>query len=94
MPDDARALILDFGSVVTLTMFETHRFSEHNLGLAEGSLTWMGPFDPDNDPLWAAMQRDEITERPSVPLMMRQGPTGSLSSRALEQRCHGYARPW
>ncbi|NSY40623.1 HAD-IA family hydrolase [Leisingera sp. ANG59] len=63
MAQDAKALILDFGSVVTLTMFETHRFSEHNLGLPEGSLNWMGPFDPDNDPLWAAMQRDEITER-------------------------------
>lgn len=61
--EPAEALILDFGSVVTLTMFETHRFSERNLGLPEGSLTWMGPFDPDNDPLWTAMQRDEITER-------------------------------
>lgn len=59
----AKALILDFGSVVTLTMFETHRFSERNLGLAEGTLTWMGPFDPEQDMLWAAMQRDEITER-------------------------------
>ena len=63
MPEDAKALILDFGSVVTLTMFETHRSSERNLGLAEGSLTWMGPFDPDGDPLWQSMQRDEITER-------------------------------
>lgn len=59
----AEALILDFGSVVTLTMFETHRLSEKYLDLPEGSLTWMGPFDPENDPLWAAMQRDEITER-------------------------------
>lgn len=59
----ADALILDFGSVVTLTMFETHRMSEKNLGLPPGSLTWMGPFDPDSDPLWASMQRDEITER-------------------------------
>ena len=61
--DPAEALILDFGSVVTLTMFETHAFTERNLGLPPGSLTWMGPFDPDNDPLWTAMQRDEITER-------------------------------
>lgn len=61
--DPAQALLLDFGSVVTLTMFETHRFSEENLGLPEGSLTWMGPFDPKGDALWAAMQRDEITER-------------------------------
>jgi putative hydrolase of the HAD superfamily len=59
----ARALILDFGSVVTQTMFETHRLTEDALGLAPGTLTWMGPFDPARDPLWAAMQRDEITER-------------------------------
>lgn len=59
----ADALILDFGSVVTLTMFETHDFSEKSLGLPKGSLTWMGPFDPEADTLWAAMQRDEMTER-------------------------------
>jgi putative hydrolase of the HAD superfamily len=63
MSKPAEALILDFGSVVTLTMFETHRFSEQNLGLPEGSLTWMGPFAPEEDELWASMQRDEITER-------------------------------
>ena len=60
---EAEALVLDFGSVVTLTMFETHRFSERNIGLPEGSLTWMGPFDPKADTLWSSMQRDEITER-------------------------------
>lgn len=63
MAENAKALILDFGSVVTLTMFETHRSSERNLGLKEGSLTWMGPFDPEGDLLWQSMQRDEITER-------------------------------
>lgn len=61
--NNADALVLDFGSVVTLTMFETHRLSEKEMGLPEGSLTWMGPFDPQGDVLWASMQRDEITER-------------------------------
>lgn len=59
----ARALILDFGSVVTYSLFETHRDTERTLGLPENSLTWMGPFDPGSDPLWQAMQRDEISER-------------------------------
>ena len=63
LKQEAEALVLDFGSVVTLTMFETHRFSERNIGLPEGSLTWMGPFDPKADTLWSSMQRDEITER-------------------------------
>jgi putative hydrolase of the HAD superfamily len=58
-----RALLLDFGSVISLSAFERHRQTERALNLAPGSLTWMGPLDPDTDPLWAAMQRDEITER-------------------------------
>ena len=58
-----RALILDFGGVVTRTLFETHDITERALGLAAGSLTWNGPFDPSTDPLWRSMQAREITER-------------------------------
>lgn len=58
-----KALILDFGGVVTRTLFETHADSEAALGLAPGSLTWRGPFDQDSDPLWVSMQKREITER-------------------------------
>ena len=58
-----RALILDFGGVVTRTLFETHDVTERALGLAPGALTWRGPFDPATDPLWVSMQQREITER-------------------------------
>ena len=58
-----RALILDFGGVVTRTLFETHDVTERALCLAPGTLTWRGPFDPATDPLWASMQKREITER-------------------------------
>ncbi len=58
-----KALILDFGGVVTRTLFETHDLTERALGLAAGSLTWRGPFDPASDPLWVSMQNREITER-------------------------------
>jgi putative hydrolase of the HAD superfamily len=58
-----RALILDFGGVVTRTFFETHDHTEKALGLRPGTLTWRGPFDEGSDPLWASMQRDEISER-------------------------------
>ncbi|MDH6233549.1 putative hydrolase of the HAD superfamily [Mesorhizobium soli] len=58
-----RALILDFGGVVTRTLFETHDVTERALGLAPGSLTWRGPFDPATDPVWVSMQKREITER-------------------------------
>jgi putative hydrolase of the HAD superfamily len=58
-----KALILDFGGVVTRTLFETHDETERALGLQPGSLTWRGPFDPSSDRLWERMQAREITER-------------------------------
>jgi putative hydrolase of the HAD superfamily len=58
-----RALLLDFGSVISLSLFERHRQTEQALNLPEGTLTWLGPLDPDTDALWVQMQRDEITER-------------------------------
>lgn len=58
-----RALILDFGGVISRTLFETHDLTEAALGLPPGTLTWRGPFDPGSDPLWQDMQADRITER-------------------------------
>ena len=58
-----KALILDFGGVVTRTLFETHDLTERALGLAPGTLAWRGPFDPASDPLWVSMQAGDITER-------------------------------
>ncbi|TPJ79089.1 HAD-IA family hydrolase [Mesorhizobium sp. B2-6-2] len=58
-----QALVLDFGGVVTRTLFETHALTERALGLAPGTLAWRGPFDPASDPLWRSMQADEISER-------------------------------
>ena len=57
------ALILDFGGVITRTLFETHELTERALGLSPGSLTWQGPFAPELDELWTAMQNGEISER-------------------------------
>jgi putative hydrolase of the HAD superfamily len=62
-PTRARALIFDFGGVISRTLFETHAQSEATLGLPPGSLTWRGPFDPATDPLWRDMQADRISER-------------------------------
>lgn len=59
----ARGLILDFGGVVSKTLFETHPVTEAALGLPPGTLAWRGPFDPDGDPLWQEMQADRISER-------------------------------
>ena len=59
----ASALVLDFGGVISKTLFETHDATEAALGLAPGTLTWRGPFAQDTDPLWSAMQRGELSER-------------------------------
>lgn len=58
-----QALVLDFGGVVTRTLFETHAVTEAALGLAPGTLKWRGPFDAESDPLWRDMQAGLLTER-------------------------------
>ena len=59
----ARALVLDFGGVITRTIFETQPENERALGLPPGTLNWRRPFEPSGDPLWRAMQAGEISER-------------------------------
>lgn len=71
-----RALVLDFGGVISKTLFETHALSEAALGLAPGTLTWRGPFDPETDAAWRAMQSGEMTERDYWALRMVE--TGAL----------------
>jgi putative hydrolase of the HAD superfamily len=58
-----RALVLDFGGVISKTLFETHEATEAALGLAPGTLGWRGPFAAATDPLWLAMLRGELSER-------------------------------
>jgi putative hydrolase of the HAD superfamily len=58
-----KALVLDFGGVITRTLFETHGLTEKALGLPAGTLGWRGPFAPETDPLWQSMQAGEISER-------------------------------
>lgn len=58
-----RGLLLDFGAVISVSVFERHRETEQILGLPPNSLSWLGPIDPSTDPLWESMQRDEISER-------------------------------
>jgi len=69
-------MILDFGGVISRTLFETHDITEAALGLPPGTLTWQGPFDPSSDPLWQSMQADQISERDYW--MARTRETGAL----------------
>jgi putative hydrolase of the HAD superfamily len=57
------ALLLDFGSVVTRSVFEIADVAEQRLGLTPGALDWRGALDPATDALWRDMQADLITER-------------------------------
>ena len=61
--DMTRALVLDFGGVISRTLFETHDTTERALGLPPGTLCWRGPFDPGGDALWRDMQAGRISER-------------------------------
>lgn len=58
-----RALVLDFGGVISRTLFETHAETERALKLQPGALRWRGPLDPSSDALWRQMQAGEISER-------------------------------
>ncbi len=61
--DDTPVLVLDFGGVISKTLFETHEQTEQALGLPSGSLNWRGPFEPQADTLWQMMQDGKISER-------------------------------
>ncbi|HMM86246.1 MAG: HAD family hydrolase [Gammaproteobacteria bacterium] len=67
-----RGLLLDFGAVISRSLFECHRDTERQLGLPAGTLTWLGPLDPSTDPLWRALQRQQISERDYWALRARE----------------------
>ena len=71
-PTAPKALLLDFGSVISVSVFERHRNTERLLGLPTGALTWLGPLAPETDPPWQAMQRDQISERDYWALRARE----------------------
>jgi putative hydrolase of the HAD superfamily len=58
-----KALLLDFGSVIQKSFFETRRPLERLLKLPAGSLKWAGPFEPEGDALWQQVLSGEISER-------------------------------
>ena len=57
------ALMLDFGCVISKTMFENVELVERGLGLDAGTLWWRGPFDLGSDALWRDMLDGRLTER-------------------------------
>lgn len=76
------ALLLDFGGVISKTLFECHADTERHFGLPPGTLRWRGPLDPQGDDLWRAMLADEITEREYW--RRRAAELGAMIGRTLE----------
>ena len=58
-----RALLLDFGSVIQKSFFETRADIENLLRLPPGTLSWAGPFDPESDQLWQRVMSGTLSER-------------------------------
>ncbi len=60
---EPRGLLLDFGGVISITLFERHRTTERLLGFKVGALDWPGPFAPEKDALWRDMLAGKVSER-------------------------------
>jgi putative hydrolase of the HAD superfamily len=58
-----RALLLDFGTVIQKSFFETRADIEKLLQIPPGTLKWAGPFDPGSDPLWRQVVSGAFPER-------------------------------
>jgi putative hydrolase of the HAD superfamily len=78
------ALLLDFGGVISKTLFECHDDTERYFGLPPGTLLWRGPLDPEGDELWRTMLAEEITEREYW--RRRAAELGQMLGRTLEAR--------
>jgi putative hydrolase of the HAD superfamily len=95
-----KGLILDFGGVISRTLFETQAANERALGLPAASLTWRGPFATTAQPdqLWTRMQAGEISERDYW--LTRSQETGALLGEAwadmqtLVRRVRGQPESW
>ncbi len=60
---ERRDLIIDFGGVITYSIFERCRDIEQLYRLPDGSLNWTGPFDPLGDGFWQQYLSGQISER-------------------------------
>ena len=63
MSSHCSVLVLDFGGVISRTLFETHPQTERALGLPAGTLAWRGPFAPDAGTRWRDILARLIAER-------------------------------
>ncbi len=82
-------LLLDFGGVCLVNPVELHHHAERQLGIDQGTFTWLGPIDPATDPLWRSMVAgDGVTEREYW--AVRAEEVGRAAGQDLDLR--GYMR--
>ena len=60
---EGKALVLDFGSVISRSIFEKRLEVADKLGLPRDTFGWAGPTAPETDELWRDMLADRLTER-------------------------------
>ena len=60
---ECRDLIIDFGGVITYSLFERCCDIEQLYRLPDGSIDWTGPFDPSRDEFWQQYLSGQISER-------------------------------
>jgi putative hydrolase of the HAD superfamily len=84
VPSRPLALILDFGAVITKTVFEIPQAVGIAFDLPPDAFPWRGPLAPETDELWSAMQRDELSEREYW--ARRAAEIGRLGGRSIDTR--------
>lgn len=63
MKAPANTLLLDFGGVISESLFETTSSIEQAFALEAGALDWSGPLQNKVDALWQRMRAGELSER-------------------------------
>ena len=76
-----RDLIIDFGGVITFSLFERCRDIEQLYRLPDGSLDWTGPFNPPSDEFWQQYLSGRNSERDYWDI--RWGALGQLLQEAV-----------
>jgi putative hydrolase of the HAD superfamily len=89
-----RAVLWDFGGVVTTSPFESFALYERDLGLPEGLIRRINSTKPD-DNAWARLERNEVDLDGFAELFEQEAAAlgHTLSGHAVLQLLHGQVRP-
>jgi putative hydrolase of the HAD superfamily len=91
---DIKAVLWDFGGVLTTSPFDSFRAYETENGLPEGVIRQLNSTNPD-DNAWARFERGEVTVEEFVPLFEQEASNAGhkLDAAALLSTLSGELRP-